>query len=169
MSEVVVRPLVVLREHAGGAFSAHPAAAPTLVCYGADREAVLAELVLFLSAYLAKMGAESSRVLQPPRPRRAFRELDKGDLRQIVRLELAKVREREGIKRRGISLTVSDEAEEILAELGWHPQFGARPLTRVIEEKVLTIAVELSRKPSLSRLDVRVERAGQELSISFRP
>jgi ATP-dependent Clp protease ATP-binding subunit ClpA len=86
-----------------------------------------------------------------------------------VRLELAKVREREGIKRRGISLTVSDEAEEILAELGWHPQFGARPLTRVIEEKVLTIAVELSRKPSLSRLDVRVERAGQELSISFRP
>jgi len=64
---------------------------------------------------------------------------------------------------------LSAEAEELLAELGWHPRFGARPLTRVVEEKVLTpIAVELSRRPSQSRMRVRVERSGQALSVSFQ-
>jgi len=63
MSEVVVRPLVVVREHAGGAFSAHPAVAPTLVCYGADRDAVLAELAPSWKATAAR--GDPSRPVLP--------------------------------------------------------------------------------------------------------
>ena len=33
-------------------------------------------------------------------------------------------------------MTVSDEAKEKLAELGYHPAFGARPLRRVIQEQL---------------------------------
>ena len=54
VGSVLVKPLVLVREHAGGVFSACPAADPSLVCYGSDREAVLDELRLFLSSYLAK-------------------------------------------------------------------------------------------------------------------
>jgi ATP-dependent Clp protease ATP-binding subunit ClpC len=98
-----------------------------------------------------------------------FAELSPAALRTIVRLELDKVRQREGLTRRQITLAVSEAAEALLAELGWHPQFGARPLTRVIEERVLTpIAVELARKPTLAGARVTVERGpGSELSISF--
>jgi ATP-dependent Clp protease ATP-binding subunit ClpC len=97
-----------------------------------------------------------------------FDDLGPEELREIVRLEVAKIRERDGLRRRGIRLQVTPEAEELLAELGWHPQFGARPLTRVIEERVLTpIAVELARKPTLSGASVRVDREGREIRVSF--
>jgi ATP-dependent Clp protease ATP-binding subunit ClpC len=58
MSDVLVSPLVVVREHAGGMVSAHPAAEPSLVCFGSDREGVLSELRLFLSSYLPRAGVE---------------------------------------------------------------------------------------------------------------
>ncbi len=61
-----MRPLVVVREHVGGAFSAHPAADPALVCFGSDLEAVLGELRLFLSSYLPKAGAAVVQQLVMP-------------------------------------------------------------------------------------------------------
>src|SRR6476659_384561 len=66
MSEVLVKPLVVVREHPGGIVSAHPAAEPSLVCFGSDREAVLDELRLFLSSYLPKAGADVVQRLVVP-------------------------------------------------------------------------------------------------------
>lgn len=52
-----------------------------------------------------------------------------------------------------VRLTVEPEARARLAELGWHPTHGARPLKRVIEDKVVTpIAVELARHPELRRV-----------------
>jgi ATP-dependent Clp protease ATP-binding subunit ClpE len=35
-----------------------------------------------------------------------------------------------------ITLSITDEAKEKIAELGYHPAFGARPLRRVIQEHV---------------------------------
>ncbi len=95
-----------------------------------------------------------------------FAELGPAELRQIVRLEISKVKQRDGLRRRAIELEVTDAAQELLAELGWHPQYGARPLTRVIEERVLTpIAVELARKPSLAGVRVTVDRVGRKLQV----
>jgi ATP-dependent Clp protease ATP-binding subunit ClpC len=63
-----------------------------------------------------------------------FRSLNKQDIEQIVELELAKVGER--LEEHEIVLDATPEALELLAELGYDPEFGARPLKRVIQQKV---------------------------------
>ncbi len=63
-----------------------------------------------------------------------FRALSKEDIQEIVRLELDKVAER--LKEHDISLTATPAALEKLAEMGYDPEMGARPLKRVIQQKV---------------------------------
>ena len=63
-----------------------------------------------------------------------FRSLSKEDIKQIVELELHKVAER--MQEHSIHLTASVPALEKLAELGYDPEMGARPLRRVIQQKV---------------------------------
>ncbi len=63
-----------------------------------------------------------------------FRALSKDDITQIVELELDKVSQR--LEEQEIFLTVTQEALDKLAELGYDPEFGARPLRRVIQQKV---------------------------------
>jgi ATP-dependent Clp protease ATP-binding subunit ClpC len=63
-----------------------------------------------------------------------FRALNKTDIQNIVKLELNKVAER--LQEHELSLTASDEALSLLADLGYDTEFGARPLRRVIQQKV---------------------------------
>ncbi|WML43508.1 AAA family ATPase [Neobacillus sp. PS3-40] len=63
-----------------------------------------------------------------------FKSLEKDHILQIVDLMLNELQET--LKEQNIILTVSPEAKEKLAELGYHPSFGARPLRRVIQEKL---------------------------------
>jgi len=63
-----------------------------------------------------------------------FRSLTKDDIQQIVSLELDKVAER--LKEHNLALTATEEALVLLAELGYDSDFGARPLRRVIQQKV---------------------------------
>jgi len=63
-----------------------------------------------------------------------FHALNKADIRQIVTLEFDKVRER--LQEHNISLSVSEDALFELVELGYDPDFGARPLRRVIQNRV---------------------------------
>lgn len=63
-----------------------------------------------------------------------FNALSKNDLVAIVDLMLADIEKVAGDK--GITLDVTDEAKKKLAELGYNPEFGARPLRRVLEEQV---------------------------------
>jgi len=63
-----------------------------------------------------------------------FRSLNKEDIQRIVSLELFKVSER--LKDHQIVLTASDEALSLLASQGYDAEFGARPLRRVIQQKV---------------------------------
>ncbi len=63
-----------------------------------------------------------------------FHALNKADIRQIVTLEFDKVRER--LQEHNISLSVSEAALFELVELGYDPDFGARPLRRVIQNRV---------------------------------
>jgi ATP-dependent Clp protease ATP-binding subunit ClpC len=60
-----------------------------------------------------------------------FRPLDKAAILQIVGLLLADVHERAGLS--GWHLTVTDAACGFLAEEGWDPTLGARPLRRAIQ------------------------------------
>jgi len=63
-----------------------------------------------------------------------FRSLNKQDIRKIVQLELAKVNDR--LEESNIHLRATDEALEFLAEEGYNPEMGARPLRRVIQHRI---------------------------------
>jgi len=64
-----------------------------------------------------------------------FRPLDRDDLRQIVDIQIRQVRQRLADQKVGLEIT--DAARDLLAELGFDPNFGARPLRRVIQRTVL--------------------------------
>ena len=63
-----------------------------------------------------------------------FKALTKIDIREIVGLELSKVSQR--LIEHAISLDITDEAIDLIADLGYDPDMGARPLRRVIQQKI---------------------------------
>jgi ATP-dependent Clp protease ATP-binding subunit ClpC len=63
-----------------------------------------------------------------------FHALTKGQISEIVDLELAKVGTR--LVEHEITLNITDAGRALLAELGFDPEMGARPLKRVIQNKV---------------------------------
>jgi ATP-dependent Clp protease ATP-binding subunit ClpC len=63
-----------------------------------------------------------------------FRSLNKEDIQKIVSLELDKVAER--LKEHSLVLTATPAALAALADQGYDAEFGARPLKRVIQQKV---------------------------------
>jgi len=97
----------------------------------------------------------------------SFRRLSRGDIAKIVDLALEETRRRTGLVRRTIRLEVDPAARVRLADLGYNPLRGARPLKRAIEEHVVApIAALLAREPKLrdativvdGALDVRVAK-----------
>lgn len=64
-----------------------------------------------------------------------FKSLTKKDLMKIVDIQLESVRER--LEERGIKMSVNASAKKYLAENGFDPEFGARPLKRLIQKVVL--------------------------------
>src|SRR5947207_4205205 len=63
-----------------------------------------------------------------------FEPLSRDQIGEIVELQLARLRDR--LAERGLSLELTDAAEEHLAEAGWDPTYGARPLKRAIQRLV---------------------------------
>src|SRR5699024_4850373 len=63
-----------------------------------------------------------------------FNELTKDDLVHIVDLLIIEVENM--VKEQGITMEVSEEAKKEIVRLGYDPRFGARPLRRVIQDKV---------------------------------
>ena len=63
-----------------------------------------------------------------------FKALEKQQLIQIVDLMLNELNE--NLQEQQISFTITNEVKNKLVELGYHPEFGARPLRRVIQEQL---------------------------------
>ncbi|MFI9839573.1 ATP-dependent Clp protease ATP-binding subunit [Nonomuraea sp. NPDC051941] len=63
-----------------------------------------------------------------------FKRLEKEQLRQIVDLMLERTRQR--LRGQGVALEVTDAAKDWLAERGYQPEFGARPLRRAVQREV---------------------------------
>jgi len=63
-----------------------------------------------------------------------FRKLTRAQIKDIVEIQINRLRPR--LAERHITLHLSDAAKELLAEEGYDPQFGARPLKRVIQKEV---------------------------------
>ena len=64
-----------------------------------------------------------------------FRPLTRKDIRKIVDIQVDLIRKR--LDEAGVKLELSDAARERLAKLGYDPQFGARPLKRVLQREIL--------------------------------
>ena len=64
-----------------------------------------------------------------------FRPLSKANIREIVELQLEQVKRT--LAEQDIELAVTPQAMNWLADAGYNPEFGARPLKRVIQKRVL--------------------------------
>lgn len=70
-----------------------------------------------------------------------FQPLLKSEIRGIIKIQLEQLREM--VARNGIDLQFNEYAIDYLAENGFDPQFGARPLKRLIQKSIVN---QLSRK-----------------------
>ncbi|MEC8734206.1 MAG: ATP-dependent chaperone ClpB [Planctomycetota bacterium] len=86
-----------------------------------------------------------------------FHQLTPEDLKGIVSIQVGNLRRR--LAHREIDLEVSDRAMQALADEGYDPQFGARPLKRVIQNRI--------ENPLATRLLVGELSDGQRIGIDF--
>jgi ATP-dependent Clp protease ATP-binding subunit ClpB len=63
-----------------------------------------------------------------------FHALTREQISQIVELQVARVIER--VAERGVHITLTDNARELIANMGYDPNYGARPLRRVIQKQL---------------------------------
>ncbi|MBB2150703.1 ATP-dependent chaperone ClpB [Pedobacter gandavensis] len=77
-----------------------------------------------------------------------FTPLNRSEIRNIVDLQFNHVKET--LAEMGIDIEATPEALDWLAELGYDPQFGARPLKRVIQKRILN---ELSKEILAGKID----------------
>jgi ATP-dependent Clp protease ATP-binding subunit ClpA len=99
----------------------------------------------------------------------AFRALDQETVRTIARRELGRLLLREGIARRRLLVEIDDPVVERLAEAGFHPRYGARPLQREIERAVIQPLARLivEQRPGPGDL-VRFTRDDAEIRAAVR-
>ncbi|MCJ0743027.1 ATP-dependent chaperone ClpB [Pedobacter montanisoli] len=77
-----------------------------------------------------------------------FTPLNRSEIRNIVDLQFKQIQHT--LAEMGIDITASNEALDWLAQLGYDPQFGARPLKRVIQKRILN---ELSKEILAGKVD----------------
>ncbi|HLS33280.1 MAG TPA: AAA family ATPase, partial [Brevibacterium sp.] len=94
-----------------------------------------------------------------------FRKLDREQLRSIVRLQLKDSEAR--LAAQGIALTVDDESVDLIADHGYEPEYGARPLRRVIQREMDDAIADLLVDSAVSEGDrVRVTVEGDTLRVA---
>ena len=94
-----------------------------------------------------------------------FTPLGEDEIRQIVKLQVERVVRM--VAQNGIQLSVDDEAVRLIARVGFDPQFGARPVKRAIQDRLLN---ELSRRILAGEVSrerpITVSAEGDELTFA---
>jgi len=97
-----------------------------------------------------------------------FHRLDRSELRRIVDIQLGYLEER--LEQRDLGLELTEAAKEFLAEVGWDPQFGARPLKRAVQRHVEDALAKRVLAGEFMPGDVIVvDRGADGLTFSRRP
>ncbi len=94
-----------------------------------------------------------------------FLPLTKEEIKQIALLLLKKVRK--NLAKSGIAMELDDRAMDMIADLGYDPQFGARPLKRVIQKELVNGLSKLVLSGELSDGDL-VKVSTDKIGISFK-
>lgn len=96
-----------------------------------------------------------------------FSPLNEKEIRQIVALQVNGIVKM--LKENGITLNITDEAINFLAQVGFDPEFGARPVKRAIQKFLLN---DLSKKLLSGEVnrekEIVVDAKGEELTFSSR-
>jgi ATP-dependent Clp protease ATP-binding subunit ClpB len=95
-----------------------------------------------------------------------FNQLGRDQIKNIVEIQLGSLRKR--LSERGITLTLTERAKEVLAEDGYDASFGARPLKRSIQRLIqdpLAKRILSGEFPEGSTVEVD---AGHEGQLMFR-
>jgi ATP-dependent Clp protease ATP-binding subunit ClpC len=83
---------------------------------------------------------------------------------EIVRIQVDKVKTR--LASKDVALTVSDDVLTYLAKEGYDPKYGARPLKRLIQNKILNkVAEHMIESNMLTGATVHVEKKGEEIVV----
>jgi ATP-dependent Clp protease ATP-binding subunit ClpB len=91
-----------------------------------------------------------------------FHRLSREDITRIVEVQVAMLTER--VHERGIEIELTDDARTLLGNLGYDPTYGARPLKRVIQSRLVDrLALKLLEGEFSEGDTVRVEARDGEL------
>jgi len=95
-----------------------------------------------------------------------FNKLGKDDIKKIVDLQLEELGGR--LKAKSITLDISDRARSELAEEGYDPVFGARPLKRLIQKSIYDkIAVSLLKGEIREKSSIKIDYDDKKKSFMF--
>mmetsp|Transcript_4784 Transcript_4784/g.6033 ORF Transcript_4784/g.6033 Transcript_4784/m.6033 type:complete len:989 (+) Transcript_4784:150-3116(+) len=95
-----------------------------------------------------------------------FNSLTKKDLRGIVQIEISRLESR--LQERSIKLAITDAALDFLAEVGFDPVYGARPLKRTIQRELETTVAKGILSGTFGDGDtIAVDVADERLNISL--
>jgi ATP-dependent Clp protease ATP-binding subunit ClpB len=93
-----------------------------------------------------------------------FHSLTREQISEIVDLQVARVIER--VAERGIHVTLTDPARELLGNMGYDPSYGARPLRRVIQKQLTDrLALALLQGEIHAGDSVQVDTVDGELAL----
>ena len=92
-----------------------------------------------------------------------FKALSREDIKQVAALMMKRIAR--DLEAKGMGLEVLPEALEFLADVGFDPEFGARPMRRALQERVENKLAQLLLSGKLKRRDTVVLGAGGELSV----
>jgi ATP-dependent Clp protease ATP-binding subunit ClpB len=97
-----------------------------------------------------------------------FEALDKEQLAEIAELQLGRLRAR--LAERKLSLELTDAAKDALAEAGWDPAYGARPLKRALQRLVENPLAQRLLEGEFAEGDViRIDAQNGELVFERAP
>jgi ATP-dependent Clp protease ATP-binding subunit ClpB len=97
-----------------------------------------------------------------------FAPLTRSEIGSIVDLQVARVLER--VAERGITVTLSDDARTLIGNLGYDPTYGARPLKRVIQKRLVDpLALAILEGRFTAGDTVTVDAVEGELTLERAP
>jgi ATP-dependent Clp protease ATP-binding subunit ClpB len=140
---------------------------------GHGRTVSFKNVVLIMTSNIAGGAAGAELTFRPEFINRLddiveFSTLDRSQIGEIVALQARRVIDR--LAERGIGLQLMPEARELLGDLGYDPVYGARPLKRVIQKRLVDrLALAMLQGEFTDGDTVRVDAADGELVLVKAP
>ncbi len=96
-----------------------------------------------------------------------FQALSAATVAEITRKELMALNKREGFQERGISMTFTPKLIEHLAQAGFDPEYGARPLQRAIERVVISKLAKFLLQYEINGGNLLVDWVNKEVKVEI--